>query len=69
MRLVGLDLRLTGLAFFFLPRHFLLTQILTSERTFSAAGNLVCEKGIRLSWDSIQANMTLRSWRIAELIK
>jgi len=40
-----------------------------SERVSSAAGNLVSEKRTRLSCDSIQANMTLRSWRRAGLIK
>jgi len=40
-----------------------------SERVFSAAGNLISEKRTRLSCDSIQANMTLRSWSKTGLIK
>jgi len=39
-----------------------------SERVFSIAGNLISEKRTRLSSDSIQAGMTLRSWQKAGLI-
>jgi len=63
-------MRRTGLAFFFVLCHrFLFGQVLTSERVFYAAGNLVSEKLTRLSYDFIQANMTLSSWRRAGLTK
>jgi len=53
-----------------LPRHISPSHlILTTESVFSAAGNVVSEKRTRLSCDSIQEDMTLRSWRRAGFIK
>jgi hypothetical protein len=39
-----------------------------SERVFSEAGNLITEKRARLSGDSIQAGMCLRSWKRESLL-
>lgn len=39
-----------------------------SEKVFSSAGDLISEKRTRLSSESIQAGMALRSWRSAGLI-